>query len=566
MKKLLLLLVIICFPNIHFSQDFNWVAQSGGINNDIGNALILDNLGNSYSVGSFKSTPADFDPSDQTFNLSSNGINDIYIQKLDVNGSLVWAKSIGGLSNEGANDIAIDSNNDVYITGFFTGTVDFDPGAGEFNLTSTSTSTNTFILKLNSDGEFLWVRQLTGDTNQGISIAIDSNNNVYTTGSFILQVDFDPSNGVHNLVSQGSFDFYIQKMDSDGNFFWAHSYGGDSVGSSDLSRSITTDGNNNVLVTGQFQNTIDFDSSNNEYELTSNGIRDVFILKLDTNGNFVWARNIGGTESDSGSALISDNLNNVYITGSFKETVDFDPSTEVFNISSHPHDQLGDIFILKLNSNGNFLWAHGYGGEGKDEGESLATDNLGNLYVLSQFKFTVDFDPSNNIEELSTFNSDAFSDVSIQKFDSDGNLDWVRVYGGPNDDYGSSIKLNNSNLYITGRFNNMVDFDPNSATFEVTTFGLDDAYVLSLSENTLSVSNQVEININLYPNPTSRFIKIESPLKIDDAQVFSSLGKRFPVHLSNKTIDLGGLSDGIYFLKLKINQSLIIKKIILSKQ
>lgn len=566
MKKLLLLLVLMCFPNIHFSQDFNWMAQSGGINNDIGNALILDNLGNSYSVGSFKSTPADFDPSDQTFNLSSNGINDIYIQKLDVNGSLVWAKSIGGLSNEGANDIAIDSNNDIYITGFFTGTVDFDPGAGEFNLTSTSTSTNTFILKLNSDGEFLWVRQLTGDTNQGISIAIDSNNNVYTTGSFILQVDFDPSNSTHNLVSLGSFDFYIQKMDSDGNFFWARSYGGDSAGSSDLSRSITSDGNNNVLVTGQFQNTIDFDSSSNEYELTSNGIRDIFILKLDTNGNFVWARNIGGVESDSGSTLISDNLNNIYVTGSFRETVDFDPSSEVFNISSHPDDQLGDIFILKLNSNGDFLWAHGYGGEGKDEGESLATDNLGNLYVLSQFKFTVDFDPSNNLEELSTFNNDAFSDVSIQKFDSDGNLDWVRVYGGPNDDYGSSIKLNNSNLYITGRFDNVVDFDPNSATFEVTTFGLDDAYVLSLSENTLSVSNQVEININLYPNPTSRFIKIQSPLKIDNAQVFSSLGKHFTVNLSDKTIDLGSLSDGIYFLKLKINQSFIIKKIILGKQ
>jgi hypothetical protein len=559
MKKLLLLLVLSYVPNTLFSQDFDWIATAGGIASEQGHSLAIDASGNVYSVGIFKSSLADFDPSDQTFNLSNNGINDIYIQKLDSDGNLVWAKSIGGSQNDGADGIVIDSDNNLYITGFFTGMVDFDPNAGEVNLTATA-STNTYILKLNSDGEFIWVRQLEGDTNQGKAIAVDQNNNIYTTGVFFFEVDFDPSGNTHALLSLGSSDFFVQKMDSNGNFMWARSYGGDSAGSNELSRSIAIDNNNNVLLTGQFQNTVDFDPSNNEYELTSNGVHDVFILKLNSNGSLVWARNIGGTDSDSGSSILTDNLNNVYITGYFRDTVDFNPSSDITNISAHPDDEFGDIFILKLNSNGGFLWAHGYGGEGKDEGQSLTIDQINNLYIVSDFKFTVDFDPSSNVEEFSTFNGDAASDISIQKFDGNGILQWVRVLGGPNGDYAYSISHVDNRVHITGYFEETVDFDPSNNDFEVTSNGFKDVFLLSLNDETLSVQDDERPIISIYPNPTDRFFQIEPSLIIQEVQVYSYLGKELKVVLENGFIDLVNIDNGIYVIKVITNKGIVKKK------
>ena len=545
------------------AQDFNWAVAAGGNANETSNSIAIDNLGNIYSVGFFKSAEADFDPSENVYNVSNQGGSDIFIQKLDAEGNFVWVKTIGDVTNETATDIAIDSNNNLYITGFFEETLDFDPSDGVANLTSESVSSNTFVLKLNSNGEFVWVKQFAGTTNTGKAIEVDANNNVYTTGSFIQGVDFDPSGATYELISTGAFDFYIQKMDSDGNFLWAHSFGSDSIGGSESCESISLDTNNNVLLVGRFSNTVDFDPSpDNEVELTGSGGTDTFILKLNTNGNFVWARNIGAGSIARGNGITSDHLNNVYVTGHFFETVDFDPSGGVFNISVNPNDTLGDIFILKLNSSGNFLWAHGYGGEGRDEGESLVTDNLGNLYILGDFKFTVDFDPTSNIQEFSTYNADAFSDVFLQKFDGNGNLNWTRTYGGVNDDSGNSVRFHNGKLFTTGVFEETVDFDPNDTSNEITSFGFNDTYILSLFENTLSTASYSETTLHIYPNPTERFITIETDTTIEDVQVYSLLGKQCDISSHYKTVDLINLSSGTYILKVTTRQGVITKKII----
>ena len=142
-----------------------------------------------------------------------------------------WAKQISGLDIVHPQSIAIDGSGNVYSYGWFKQTADFDPGPGVFNLTAfvslTMYATDAYIQKLDANGNLIWAKQMGGPFNElGWSIAIDGSGNVYSTGQFYGTVDFDSGAGVFNLTSAGGSDIYIQKLDANGNFIWATSFGG----------------------------------------------------------------------------------------------------------------------------------------------------------------------------------------------------------------------------------------------------------------------------------------------------------------------------------------------------
>ena len=179
-------------------------------------------------------------------------------------------------------------------------------------------------------------------SDNGASIAVDGSGNIYTTGTFTGTVDFDPGAGIANLISAGVEDIFVSKLDASGNFVWAKSMGGTSP---DQGYSIAVDGSGNVYTTGYFLGTADFDPSVGTLNITSIGSTDIFVSKLDASGNFVWAKGIGGATDDFGNSIAVDGSGNVYTTGYFQETVDFDPNAGTANLSS-----VGgrDIFISKL--------------------------------------------------------------------------------------------------------------------------------------------------------------------------------------------------------------------------
>ena len=270
MKKILLLTITIYLSSISFCQqaNFEWAKAYGGTFFDYGNSITVDNSGNVYTTGSFVGT-ADFDPGAGTFNLTSAGGTDVFIQKLDASGNLLWAKAFGGTSTDQSNSITVDASGNVYATGNFKGTVDFDPGAGTFNLTSAGSYDDFFVQKLDASGNFLWAKAFGGtSTDQSNSITVDASGNVYTTGSFGYTVDFDPGAGTFNLTSAGGADVFIQKLDASGNFIWAKAFGGTST---DQSNSITVDASGNVYTTGGFGNTVDFDPGAGTFILNLNG-------------------------------------------------------------------------------------------------------------------------------------------------------------------------------------------------------------------------------------------------------------------------------------------------------
>jgi len=226
MKTQILITSLLLLAIINLSaQTLEWAKSMGGTGNEYGNSMAIDALGNVYTVGNYMGT-VDFNPGTGTFNLTSVGLFDIFISKLDASGNFVFAKSMGGPLNDWATSIALSGN--IYTTGYFYGTADFDPGAGTFNLTSSNDSSDIFISNLDASGNFVYAKSMGGTSSKcySQSITIDASGNVYTTGYFSGTSDFDPGTGVFNLTTTGVNDIFISKLDASGNFVWAKSMGG----------------------------------------------------------------------------------------------------------------------------------------------------------------------------------------------------------------------------------------------------------------------------------------------------------------------------------------------------
>ena len=262
-----------------------------------------------------------------------------------------FAMELGGDGLDAGYGVATDAAGNLYVTGEFEGTVDFDPGPAAFELTSAGDS-DAFVAKYSSRGELIWACAMGGPYyDAGKGIAVDGSGQVYTTGYFEDTADFDPGAGTFNLTSAGWWDVFVLKLDTSGNFVWARSMGGTD---DDVGNGIAVDGSGNVCTTGYFWGTADFDPGAGTFDLTSAGSDDIFISKLDSSGNFVWAGRMGGTGSDWASAITVDSAGNVYTTGAYEGTADFDPGPETFNLSTA---RPCTLFVCKLDSSGVFVWA-----------------------------------------------------------------------------------------------------------------------------------------------------------------------------------------------------------------
>ena len=182
-KALLTSLAVSLFGYGLIAQDFEWVISNGGPFSDEAKGIALDASGNSYTTGYFNET-VDFDPSAAEMELTSAGGQDIYVQKLSATGTLIWAKKMGGTADEQGFSIAVDGAGNVYTTGYFEGTVDFDPNAGTTNLTSTG-DYDVYVQKLSPDGNLVWAKRMGGSSlDGGDGITVDGAGNVYTVGFF----------------------------------------------------------------------------------------------------------------------------------------------------------------------------------------------------------------------------------------------------------------------------------------------------------------------------------------------------------------------------------------------
>ena len=553
MKKTILLFCLsLLILSLTYAQSLEWAKSMGGANFDIATDIEVDADGNVYTTGYFHGT-VDFDPSGVTSTLLTAGANrNTFIQKLNKDGNLVWAKSISGPEIVNGLGIAVDKQGNVYSIGYFLGTVDFDPNQGVHSITSRGRGADTYIQKLDSTGNLVWVTIIGAfDDITPFSIMLDDLGHIYTMGSFRGTVDFDPSTSMHDLVAVGATDMFVQKLDTAGNFLWAKGMGGTF---DDQVLDFALDGEENVYLTGYFQDIVDFDPGSGTSYMVAGNSPEIFIQKLDSAGNFVWAKEIDGGSFDNGWGIATDTLGHVYITGSFGETADFDPGVAIYNLTAIGEE---DAFILKLTTDGNFVWAKNIGGLNSDAGNYLLVDGYGDLYLTGTFESTVDFDPNIGVSNLT---SSGLMDVFLLKLHPDGDFVWAKkMGGGARDEAFKSAFDDLGNIHLAGYFEGAVDIDPNASAHFLSSNGSGDIFVLKLTiiDNT-SITSATPSFLTLSPNPSQGLCYIELPPNAHRAQVqvIDNLGKRVSQHSltpSQNQLNLSHLTPGLYHISMTLS-------------
>ena len=271
---------------------------------------------------------------------------------------------------------------DVYVAGDFLDTVNFGSGVNTTTLV-TGGMQDIFVSKYDASGNLLWAKQIGGQQSSSFDqvndIELDASGNLLITGSFTGKADFDPGTDTFyvNALGWGVLTSFVCKLNSSGDFLWARQLGGSLASESNA---LAVDQQGNVYTTGYFDGIADFDPGVGTFNLTVFGFSDIYVSKLDPQGNFVWAKQMGGSSGEFGTSIAVDQAGAVYLTGSFNGNVDFDPGSGVFNLYSPVGDQ--EIFVAKLDANGDFLWATQLGGE---TGYALTLDGLANVYVSGYY-------------------------------------------------------------------------------------------------------------------------------------------------------------------------------------
>jgi len=379
-----------------------------------------------------------------------------------------WAERIGGTSVDMAYGLTSDGSGNLYVTGTFQGSTDFDPGPGEAVRTSNDNSRDIFVAKYTSNGALVWVKTYGGTaTDYGLDIAVDGSSNIYVTGYFDDTVSF----GGHSRTSNGNHDIFVLKLNSLGNTVWVFSAEGNG---SDSGRGIAVDGSGNVYVAGQFEETVDFGG----HERSAAGYWDAYLLKLSNSGNTSWVRHMGGPSNEVVWDVAVDASDNAYTTGKFKSTTDFNRDGSPVNRTSQGGD---DIFVAKHTPLGSLAWVHGIGGISSEQGWAIAVDQNRNVYATGSFQHTVDFNPQSGVANVE---SDGGLDTFVLRLDSNGVFGWVHQIGGASGSTGLDIHADSDQgVYVTGYFDGTADFDTTQSGHERTSAGQADIFVAKLESS-----------------------------------------------------------------------------------
>jgi gliding motility-associated-like protein len=367
---------------LNANGDFLWAISLGNNGSQSGTDIAVDPSGNIYITGEFGSGIMDFDPGPDVVNLDPEGLQDIIIVKLDPNGDFLWVKMVGGGGLDRAYSIDVDNDGNIYTAGVYGNTTDFDPGPGTVNISGSG----GFLLKLTSNGDYVWVSILPAVPRK---VKIDFSGNAIISGLFNVSTNFSTTLGTVNLVPVGFDDVFIAKVLSSNSIEWVKGFGGTN---GEKINSLAIDDSNNIYMAGEFVNTVDFDPGPGIFSLSTNSTtRGAFICKLNTLGNFVLARQLSGTGFTDAFSIAIDGSENIYTSGRFGLTTDFDPGGGTFNYTA-----LGNTnaFVCKLNSLGDFDWAVRMGGNsGSDANAYEIMTSSSGLYLAGTFRGTVDFDP-----------------------------------------------------------------------------------------------------------------------------------------------------------------------------
>lgn len=559
MKKLFFFLIVAVLSFSLNAQIYSNAFKIQSSGTDRGMRITTDNLGNVVTTGYFGGS-ADFDPGAGSASLTPSGLfEDVYIAKYDASLNYLWAVKFSTSGSDFPYALAVDASNNVIVGG--------------------DVSTNSrdgFVNKYDPNGNLTWSISI-GGVNKDVVYGVntDAAKNVYVTGYFSNTVDFDPGAGTYTLASNGGRDIFLAKYDSTGKFRWAFNVGGPITTAYEEGGQDLVIAGANIYLTGNFEGTADFNPAVATNTLTSNGSLDMFIAKYDTTGAYVWAMSVGSANKhDYSYGIDIDALENIYITGGFEETVDFDPAAGTATLASASVNAQ-DIFVAKYNSSGVYQWAFQVGGNTSvnDHAFDIDVTPTGDIYICGEVWGPADFDPSAGTYNINPSNDQIF----FARYTSAGTFAWAFDIGatGSNGsaDNGYGVKATaTGSLYVTGDFNGTTDFNPGAGTANLTSSG-GDAFIGLYGTSIFVGINTVELDgtsVNAFPNPSrgevnffyTGFNNKEWSLLLTDVTGKHIL-KSENIKTETLNITTAGLRPGVYFYTITTESKTLTKKLII---
>ena len=544
MRQILKLISFTLFASSAFTQSFEWVNTAGSTGADATELLCSDSLNNIYSYGYF-SDSLSFSNSNQL--LRSRGI-DIFINKTDSNGNLIFTMVISGKAGEYPQAIKYDEAGFIYILGSLSDSVYVIKDSINqvfYNNSSYQGYNSAFLTKMDLNGNIIWSQFF--ESVFGLNardLVIDDLTNIAVVGSYQDTIEFGQIDSF-NLQSNNQSGF-IAIFDSSGT----------------LSNTVSLDGsygininkiefaNGSYTLTGEFRVNVDADPSANTFNIQGKGGYDIFFCQYNRDLSIRW-----GKPLTSSQKIIVYSLNQkndfYYLSGVFSDTSYFDPSNSSSYLISKGQ---WDSFISKYDKNGNLIWVKQFGDSLSEYSYSMDLSTFNDIYITGLYHGLLDFDPDTTSYLINSNNNSR--DFYISKFDSNGVFRWARSIGGSSLDYSYDVLVLNNSLYLSGSFSNSVDFDFDTNQVVRNSFGDTDAYLLKLSLaniTSLTEKNKRKTNnLNIFPNPSTDFIQIKGDLQnLESIEIYDINGK-LTIQMSQlhmPTINISKLDNGLYVLR-----------------
>lgn len=552
-----ILLGIIC-PLFIQAQSMQWAFGIGKSTNwpgTKGYSITTDNLNNILVTGSFDGT-VDLDPGPDSAIFFSQS-QDIFVAKYNQQGQYIWGFALGGVVSDEGRVIKCDKNNNVYVGGNFYHKVDFDPSPDTFFLSGEFKGKEIFIAKYDSVGKFSWAIGFGGIVDDNLfDFALDTGGNIYATGQFSYDVDFDPSSDTAFIHAKND-DLFFAKYYTNGKFGWVKHIGGNGE---EYGRKILLDKQGNIILSGCFgpgYDSIDFNPSpiaSFYIKLNSPAYQDIFLAKYDTSGSFIWAKKLGGKNEDRVWGMSLCLNEDILLSGDFRDTADFDPSHNTFYLYAFIDKVYNmDSFLARYDSSGNFIWATSIKGKGKEYGGTVYEDISG--YIIN----TITFEDSLNLGSLTNplwMKPYGNNDELIATYSPGGNLlGAVNIGGVSSNVYSYSSVIKQGSLFIAGYFNGNVDFDPSAGIHILSSTGgsvFIAKYILNVGIKEFASEN---CKLLIYPNPVNDQITIsakdENALPEGVLQILGIQGNKakevvIPKYQQSLQVNLSDLQPGLY--------------------
>ncbi len=535
MRQLFALLLLSASIQSISAQSWAWAQGEGGPGSDAANSVTIDEQGNSYITG-YIAGFADFSGA----NYQGRGIYDVCIAKYNPQGGLVWVKLAGGDNNESGNAINY-KNGYLYLTGYFNDTTWFDG-----NRMISRGGSDAFIAKYDKDGNFIWVKQAGGANGDiGMSIDVDDVGNIFVAGTFRTSMSLDAI-----IISSPNLydESFYAKYDANGNVVWAKATRGNN---SNQIAGVAFDNDHSFFITGFFGGSFSVD---NRTVNSSTSSYDIFLAKIDTDGNLDWLKKAGSSNEDAAHGVCSDLNGNPSIVGYFSGLAYFDGHS--VNYSDY-----SDVFVAQYDSAGNNLWVRAGIGHQQDLGWGIANDSNGNIFATGMFRDNINFD--GNI-----INAVDDRDIFLISYSPNGDVRWLQQAGGQGIETGFSIAVANSGLVaVCGYYSHTCFFGSIPVDYATVT----EMFIAEFNQPVVNriVDLKEDSNISIYPNPSSGNYNLQisnyefrQPLAVHISDLTGREILLQQIGSSAAEIKLSAFESGVYFLKLEGRGLLLTRRIV----